>query len=94
MDAFIIFMISWFVVGLISVILLFAVDLRGKPYDEDYFKYKFLPALTAFVLGYFSLIFVILAYNDEKKFLQKLIYKIVNIGINMETINTEEEMET
>lgn len=92
MDTFIIIMISWFVVGLISAILLFAVDLRGEEYNENYFNDKFAPTLVAFVCGYISLIFVILAYNDKNKFLQKLIYKIVNIGIDTKTeeTNTQE----
>ena len=81
MDLFIIIMISWFVVGLISVILLFAIDLRGKPYNERYFEDKLAPTLFVFVFGYFSLLFVVLAYNGKKKFLQKTIYRIVNIGV-------------
>ena len=83
MDLFIIIMISWCVVGLISVILLFAIDLRGKPYNEKYFEDKLLPTLLVFVLGYFSLLAVVLAYNNEKKFLQKTIYRIVNIGVKI-----------
>lgn len=81
-------MISWFIVGLISVILLFAIDLRGEEYNENYFNDKFAPALLAFVCGYISLIFVILAYNDKNKFLHKLIYKITNIGIDKKTEET------
>lgn len=88
MDTFIMVMISWFVVGLISVILAFAIDLRGKPYNENYFNDKLGITLLVFMCGYISVIFVILAYNDKKKFLQKLIYKIVNIGIDTKTEET------
>ena len=93
MDIAIAIIISWFVVGLISVILLFAIDLRGQPYNENYFKDKFAPTLFAFLCGYISLIFVFFAYNDEKKFLQKLIYKIVNIGIDTKTDEFEDKEE-
>ena len=82
MDTTIVITISWFAVGLISVVLLFAIDLRGEQYNENYFNDKFAPTLFVFACGYISLIFVILVYNDKNKFLQKLIYKIVNIGID------------
>ena len=82
MDTFTIIMISWYAVGLIATILLFAVDLRGKPYNENYFNDKFAPTLLVIAWGYISLIFVVFAYNDRYKFLQKLMYKISNIGID------------
>ena len=88
MDPFITIMISWYAVGLISTILLFAVDLRGKPYNENYFNDKFFPTLFVIACGYISLIFVICAYNYKYKFLQKFIYKISNIGIDTKTEDT------
>ena len=82
------FFISWFVVGLICVILAFAIDLRGEEYDANYFNDKLGVTLFVFVCGYLSVILVVLAYNNKKKFLQKLIYKIVNIGIDTKTEET------
>ena len=70
--------------------LLFAIDLRGKEYDESYFDDALTPSLFALAFGYFSLIFVFCAYNDKKKFLQKLIHKIVNIGIDTKIEETDE----
>lgn len=78
----ILIILSWLIVGIISAILLFAVDLRGEEYNESYFEGMAFPTFAIFVCGCFSLIFVFLAYNNKYKFLQRLIYKIVNIGVN------------
>lgn len=85
MDTCVAIMISWFVVGLISVIFAYVIDLRGEEYDENYFNDKFGITLFVFVCGYLSVILVIFAYNNKKKFLQKLIYRIANIGIDTKT---------
>ena len=49
------FLISWFVLGLICVMIICVSDMRGQEFDEDYFN---APMVTMFiiliVLGYVS----------------------------------------
>ena len=84
------FLILWYPVGLLSAILLFAIDLRGKSYDEDYFTDKILPTFLVITCGFFALVLVVFAYSDKYKFFQKLIYRISNIGISVKETNDEQ----
>ena len=85
-----IFIISWFAVGLISMILFIIMDLRGAPYDENYFVNNILAIIYMPFMGYVSLIFLFYMYELEYQPLLKFIYKIANIGIE---IHEDEEVE-
>lgn len=37
-SAFIFLVVTWFLVGFISLVASWILDLRGKPYDPNYFK--------------------------------------------------------
>lgn len=77
--------ISWFIVGFIVALVVCADDLRGKPYDEDYFtkhNHRNCGWFACCVLfGYLSMVFSFFCWMAEKRLLTKLIYKIVNIGV-------------
>ena len=48
-----IFIISWFLVGFLSIILCFGYDLRGKEFDPDYFTNECIViSFWLFFLGY------------------------------------------
>lgn len=78
-----IFIISWFSASLISLLLLAVIDLRGKPYYEEYFDVMLDPTITLIMFGYISLLFACLYILVKNQCLQKLIYKIANIGVNV-----------
>ena len=78
--------ISWFVIGFISMIFMHLWDMRGEEYDEDYFDETCIfISFVVILLGYISLIFMIFASIyiklKGKKLITKLLYKIANIGV-------------
>ena len=76
------FLISWFVVGLICVMVICVSDMRGKEFDPDYFN---TPMVTMFIIliifGYISIFITYYLFASEKKYFTRLIYKICNIGV-------------
>ena len=81
MDTFTYILISWFVIGFISMISIWIVDMRGKSYDENYFNEdNVYCSFVVFLLGYISVFVICLTISSEKKFFTKLIYKVANIG--------------
>ena len=75
-------LISWLIVGLISTIGAWILELRGSEYDENYFdKEHIYTSFLLIVLGYISPIIICVAITEEKKYFTKFVYKIANIGL-------------
>ena len=78
------FIISGFLVGLLSVVFCWAIDMRGQEFNPDYFKDddNVFGSFMIIVMGYLSPIFIIIAAIPfpDKPF-TRLIYKLVNIGV-------------
>lgn len=80
------FIISWFVAGLISVIVIWILELRGTEFDGDYFdKEHVTVSILLFLLGYISFVIMYAALTQDKKYFTRFIHKIANIGIKKET---------
>ena len=75
------FIISWVLVGFLSVILIYIDDIRGKEFDPNYFKDSEGFYLGLILFGYISMIIFVFYYICDKKLFIKLIYKIANIGV-------------
>lgn len=73
---------SWFVVGLISVMIIWISDMRGKEFNENYFEEgSAFVFMVLVIFGYVSPFIVCYVFTSEKKYFTKLIYKIANIGL-------------
>lgn len=79
------FWITWFLAGLLSSFSLWAIDMRGKPYNENYYDFgdTLLTILITF-LGYISIFITICVFLSKYHFVYRLLYKIANIGIDKE----------
>ena len=76
-----VFLISWLVVGIISLIGSWILELRGSDYDENYFdKEHIYVSFLLIVLGYLSPLIICMAITSEKKYFTKFVYKVANIG--------------
>ena len=82
MRATIIFLVSWFLIGFVSMAVMWISDMRNNEFNENYFD-KECVGLSIFVLvmGYISIIILYFACTSEKKYFTKFIYKIANIGV-------------
>lgn len=89
---YIIIAVIWLLIGLLSVISICVYDMRGEPYDENYFKGEILHTIililtggVSFLIVFYLIIVDILQNIYEKrksnKIFTKFIYKIANIGI-------------
>lgn len=89
---YIIIAVVWLLIGLLSVISICVYDMRGKPYDENYFKGEILHTIcliltggVSFLIVFYLIIVDILQNIYEKRksnrIFTKFIYKIANIGI-------------
>lgn len=89
---YIIIAVIWLLVGLLSVMSMWVYDMRGEPYDEDYFKGEILHIIGFIFMGGVTFLFAfglitvdILQKIYEKRksngIFTKFIYKIANIGI-------------
>lgn len=79
------FVISWFVVGFISMIIVWIADMRGQEYDENFFNKECVGiSFLMFFLGYISLILAYCAFTSEKKYFTRFMYKVANIGVKSE----------
>ena len=78
----IIFFLTWFGIGFLSMFGMWVVDMRGKEFDKHYFDNDtmFMSFMT-FLMGYVSLIIFICYLCHEYIPFTKIIYKIANIGI-------------
>lgn len=91
------FIISWFLCGLLVSLILTAYDLRGNKYNPNYFDYDFWVSFLGFTIaGYISVIIAAVVMFKEKVFDKvfdkiepgKIIYKITNIGVKKSDIKT------
>lgn len=81
MKLLILFLSSWVLAGFIAFIYMLVGDLRGEEYDPEYFDKDLLIVLfQAILLGYLTPVFLLIVNQIEKQSLQKLIYKLANIG--------------
>ena len=91
------FVISWFLVGFITLISIFVCDMRGKEFDKYYFDDGgAIASLVLILFGYISpfiYLFAVFMSNIGEKPFTKLIYKFVNIGVKKEDKNEEEQNE-
>lgn len=89
---YIIIAVVWLLIGLLSVISICVYDMRGEPYDENYFKGEILHTIcliltggVSFLIVFYLIIVDILQNIYEKRksnrIFTKFIYKIANIGI-------------
>lgn len=89
---YIIIAVIWLLMGLLSVVIVCVHDMRGEPYDENYFKGEILHTIIFILMGgvsfliVFYLIIVDILQNIYEKrksdrIFTKFIYKIANIGI-------------
>ena len=84
------FIISWFVVGLVSVIVIWILELRGTEFNGDYFdKEHVTVSILMFLLGYLSFVIMYAALTQDKKYFTRFMHKIANIGVKKEA---EEEV--
>lgn len=73
--------ISWFAAGFIAAMSVCISDMRGQPFDENYFDNGiWFVFLLIIVIGYISFIIALMVFMNEKRLLAKLIYRIANIG--------------
>lgn len=90
MDVIIVLMI-WFGLGLLTDMVLWIRDMRGKPFDEHYFDNELISmSFGLAMLGPISLLSVIILFFAKRKLFTKLIYKIANIGIKKKEENPDE----
>ena len=84
----IVFLISWFITGLISTIIMLIHDFRGTEYNEKDFDGDFAFACFMMTLcGYVGIILIAVNMIDEKtnyKGIGFYIHKLVNIGVKKE----------
>ena len=89
---YIIIAVIWLFIGLLSVISICVYDMRGEPYDENYFKGETLHTIililtggVSFLIVFYLIIIDILQNIYEKRksnrIFTKFIYKLANIGI-------------
>lgn len=55
----------WLLIGLLSVMLVCVRDMRGKPYDENYFKGGAHYVISLILMGGFSFFFSHLAFFEK-----------------------------
>lgn len=85
------FIISWFLCGLLVCLILTAYDLRGREYNPNYFNSLFWLSFLGFAIsGYVPVIIVAVVMFKEKVLdkieLGRIIYKITNIGVKKSNI--------
>ena len=77
-----IILISWFISGVITSLMLWISDMRDQKYDENYFNVG--NVVTSFLIiscGYLSAVISIFAFEYNHRLFTRLIYKIANIGV-------------
>lgn len=82
----------WLLIGLLSVIIICVHDMRGEPYDGDYFKGEILHSICIIFMGGAAFLIIVFICTSDifEKYMRnkknnrkftKFIYKIANIGI-------------
>lgn len=91
MDVIIVLTI-WFGMGFLTMIALYIKDMRGQPFNEDYFKNQdnLCGSLSCILLGPISVIIVLGVFWIEHKLFTKFVYKIANIGIKKKEENPDD----
>ena len=91
---YIIIAVIWLLIGLLSVMIICVHDMRGKPYNENYFEGEIHHTIYLILMGgfaFFIIIFLMIQERNEKrksnKNFTKFIYKIANIGIKKDGNN-------
>ena len=82
-------LLLWFIIGFLSVVSVWILDMRGKEYNKSYFKQDgmFLTVLIMTIFGFFSPFIVLFVYLENKEYFVEFIYYIANIGIDNEDKN-------
>lgn len=101
MKLFWFFILSWFLSGLISAIGMIVLDLRGEPFDEDYFDKDLLSTFCLVtVFGYLSLLLLFFEFiivkinvNGAKEKLFRLIHRVANVGYKSGWIGGEPDLD-
>lgn len=82
----IIIIMTWIIVGILSFIAGCVIDMRGEEYDKHYLDGNFNVFLLLMALGYISPIIVMMAFVctkiDIKECITRFLYNISNIGMN------------
>lgn len=87
---YIIIAVIWLLIGLLSVMSMCVYDMRGEPYDENYFKglhtigLILMGGVTFLIVFYLITVDILQKYMKKRKsnrIFTKFIYKIANIGI-------------
>lgn len=79
------FIISWFLAGFISMLCIWIHDMRDEEFDKYYFDVgNVCLSLLALLGGYISAIICYNIWATNNRPFTKLIYKLVNIGIKKE----------
>lgn len=82
MNWLILFIISWFIVGLVSIILIHLHDMRGEEFDEDYFDSECIViSVIGILFGYVTILIYLYGILKEHKPFTKLFYWLANIGL-------------
>ena len=93
---YIVFIISWLICGFIATIFMYAYDVRGQEYDEDYLKRELDDIVMFSCLGYMTLIVFIVIFigiqitnrmPKSKNILTKFVYWLGNIGVKKDEEN-------
>lgn len=86
----------WLFIGLLSVMIMCVHDMRGEPYDENYFEGEIHHIIVFILMGGFTfliVVFIAIFEIHEKlksnRIFTKFIYKIANIGIKKDGDNNE-----
>ena len=73
---------SWFIVGFICATIMWIDDMRGKPFDENYFGSETIVcSIAAIIFGYISPIILFSIIASEKKYFTRFVYWVANIGV-------------
>ena len=77
-----IIIISWFLIGLITVTIMILLDMRGEEFDEDYFSLENIAVyLGSILFGCITMfIFIGVCIYNHRQF-TKFMYWLANIGI-------------
>ena len=77
-----IFVMSWFLIGLIAGTILILSDMRGEEFDEDYFSAEIiLVYLGSILLGYVTVLIIIGCFIYNHRPFTKFMYWLANIGV-------------
>ena len=83
-----IFVMSWFLIGLIAGTILILSDMRGEEFDEDYFSVENIVVyLGSILLGYVTVLITIGCFIYIHRPFTKFMYWLANIGVKKDGDN-------